>query len=70
MAANPSRRQVFINSVMDFCKKNDFDGIDLDWKDPSIVNSDTDITFDKSLFTNLTKELSQRFRYVPKNVES
>lgn len=31
MAANPESRKTFVNSVMDFLERYDFDGLDFDW---------------------------------------
>ncbi|GJQ78436.1 hypothetical protein Trydic_g11555 [Trypoxylus dichotomus] len=35
MAANATKRSRFVNNTVDFLKKHDFDGIDLDWSYPS-----------------------------------
>ena len=34
MAADPSGRTQFVKSVIDYCKKHGFDGVDLDWEYP------------------------------------
>jgi chitinase len=31
MARDPARRRVFVQSVVDFLKKYDFNGLDFDW---------------------------------------
>lgn len=35
MAADPAKRAVFVNSVLEFLPKYNFDGLDLDWEYPA-----------------------------------
>ena len=65
MATNSSRRQHFIQSVLDFCIEYDFDGIDLVWHFPTPTADNPDM-FDKAVFTTLLKHLSESFRFVNK----
>ena len=63
MATNSSRRQHFIQSVLDFCIEYDFDGIDFVWHFPTPTDDNPDM-FDKAVFTTLVKHLSESFRFV------
>ena len=65
MATNSSRRQHFIQSVLDFCIEYDFDGIDLVWHFPTPTEENPDI-FDKAVSTTLLKYLSESLRFVDK----
>lgn len=35
MASQPSRRSIFINSTIEFLRKRNFDGLDIDWEYPA-----------------------------------
>lgn len=37
MATQPESRKIFVQSVVDFIKKYDFDGLDLDWGKSSFL---------------------------------
>lgn len=58
MAANPSSRTNFVKSAIDFCKKYDLDGIDLDWEYPRFAEH-SGRPQDKENFTLLLAELHQ-----------
>lgn len=57
MALNKSTRKVFINSCINFIKKHNLDGIDIDWEYPGLPgNNNTYRKEDKQNFTLLLKE--------------
>lgn len=35
MAASSATRKIFVDSVVEFLKKHDFDGLDMDWEYPA-----------------------------------
>ncbi len=49
MATDPSARSKFVQNIVNFCKTNGFDGIDLDWEYPGAA--------DRNNFTSLVLEL-------------
>lgn len=58
MVYTQANRQIFVNSVVEFIKKYDLDGIDLDWEYPGLPgNGNTYRPEDKENFTSLVKEL-------------
>lgn len=59
MARNPAYRKAFINSVIEFLKEYDFDGIDLDWEYPSARLGDP--TVDKDNYLKLVREMREAF---------
>ncbi|KAL1417024.1 hypothetical protein MTO96_027226 [Rhipicephalus appendiculatus] len=59
MAMQPAARKVFAESVVDFCKKYNFDGLDLDWEYPASRGGKPE---DKANFVALLRELSQEFK--------
>ncbi|CAN8029343.1 unnamed protein product, partial [Ixodes persulcatus] len=59
MAMARSSRKIFVDSVVDFCKKYGFDGLDMDWEYPG---SRGGVDADKANFVELLKELSQEFK--------
>ncbi|XP_076302977.1 putative chitinase 2 [Lasioglossum baleicum] len=59
LASSPERRNIFINSVVDFLKKYDFDGLDLDWEFPGSWDG---LKEDKENFVSLVKELKEAFK--------
>ena len=68
MASNSSRREHFVNSVVDFCQNYDFDGIDLVWqfgKIPTPTDGSSNL-FNKTVVTTLLKDLNESFRFVDK----
>nr|AXX71249.1 chitinase [Bradysia odoriphaga] len=54
MAADPSRRKRFVNSALDFVRKFNFDGLDLDWEYPTQRDGEPE---DRENFVHLVKEL-------------
>ncbi|XP_077556585.1 chitinase-3-like protein 1 isoform X1 [Haemaphysalis longicornis] len=59
MAQQPAARKIFADSVVDFCKKYNFDGLDLDWEYPAARGGKPE---DKANFVTLLRELSQEFK--------
>jgi chitinase len=60
MVYTKENRQIFVNSVIEFIKKYDLDGIDLDWEYPGLPGiGNTFRPEDKENFTALVKELRQ-----------
>lgn len=54
MASKPERRKVFVNSVVDFIKWFNFDGLDLDWEFPGSTDRNGNPQ-DKENFVQLVK---------------
>jgi chitinase len=62
MALTPASRAVFIDSAVDFVKRYDLDGLDLDWEYPGLPGNNHPFrAADKQNFTALLRELRQRF---------
>lgn len=62
MAATAGRRALFVRSVMDFLRKYDLDGLDVDWEYPGEPGSGHAYKRqDKQNYTALLKELRNRF---------
>jgi chitinase len=62
MALTSQSRSLFIDSVMDFLKRYDLDGLDIDWEFPGMEGSTRHFrSVDTQNFTLLLKELRQRF---------
>ena len=61
---NPSARSKFIQHVVDFILKHNFDGLDLDWEYPACWQTDCkpNRAGDKEAFTAWVKELSDAFK--------
>ncbi|MDU8886036.1 glycoside hydrolase family 18 protein [Yeosuana sp. MJ-SS3] len=60
MASTADNRQKFVKSSIDFVKKYDLDGINIDWEYPTIPAANTGARVeDKQNFTLLMKELRQ-----------
>ncbi|XP_057656172.1 probable chitinase 2 [Diorhabda carinulata] len=59
LVADPSRRNRFVASSLDFIRKYNFDGLDLDWEFPGKRGGTKD---DKTNFLLLVKELRAAFR--------
>lgn len=61
-ALTKTSRRKFIDSVMEFLKRYDLDGLDVDWEYPGLVGSGHKFrAADKRNFTLLLAELRQRF---------
>ena len=58
MAQSESARKVFVDSVVDFIEKYDFDGLDLDWEYPAARGGKPE---DKNNFSLLIRELKAAF---------
>ena len=58
MAGDDSKRGKFVNSTVEFLKKYDFDGLDLDWEYPGKLGGKAS---DKKNFIKLVKELREAF---------
>jgi chitinase len=62
VALTKASREVFIQSVMDFLKLYDLDGLDVDWEYPGMAGAGHPFrSEDKQNFTYLLKELRERF---------
>jgi chitinase len=62
VSLTPQSRAIFIQSVMDFLKQYDLDGLDIDWEYPGMIGSGHPFRpEDKQNFTSLIKELRARF---------
>jgi chitinase len=59
LASQPERRQRFVKQSLEFIRKYDFDGLDLNWQYPSNRGGDDQ---DKETFVLLVKELSQEYK--------
>ena len=57
MSADSSRRAKFIDNVINFLSRNSYDGIDLDWENPSNTQQKIQLTY-------LIKEMRQKFNKV------
>ncbi|CAL8130785.1 unnamed protein product [Orchesella dallaii] len=64
MSASPSTRKTFVDSVVAFLEKYDFDGLDLDWEYPT--QRDSENLADRENFSALVRELREAFNRVGK----
>lgn len=64
LVGSPLKRRKFIETVIQFIKKYNFDGLDLDWEYPKCwqVNCDAGPTEDKENFAAFVEELSKAFK--------
>nr|AQZ26770.1 chitinase 2 [Tigriopus japonicus] len=58
LAADPEKRKVFVQSVVDFLQQHNFDGLDLDWEYPAKRGG---IAEDKNNFIELIRDLKSAF---------
>ncbi|CAC5380151.1 E3.2.1.14 [Mytilus coruscus] len=58
MASQPSRRSIFINSTIEFLRKRNFDGLDVDWEYPATRGGPPQ---DKMNLASLMKEMRKAF---------
>ncbi|VDH99458.1 chitinase [Mytilus galloprovincialis] len=58
MASQPSRRSIFINSTIEFLRKRNFDGLDIDWEYPATRGGPPQ---DKMNLASLMKEMRKAF---------
>lgn len=58
MVANPSARDTFVSSVVDFLGKYNFDGLDMDWEYPAARGGKPE---DKANYVSLLRELKSAF---------
>nr|CAD7397292.1 unnamed protein product [Timema poppensis] len=65
MASSPSRRQVFVKSVVEFLQKYGFDGLDLDWEFPGKRGGGPE---DKQNFVSLVKLTTDVFEKLPDQI--
>jgi len=62
MALTPHSRSVFISSVVEYVRRHQLDGLDIDWEYPGMEGSTRHFRpEDKHNFTSLIKELRARF---------
>jgi chitinase len=62
VALTATSRKIFIDSVVQFLRDNNLDGLDIDWEYPnSVGNGNIYRPEDKQNYTKLLKELRQRF---------
>jgi chitinase len=62
LALTASSREVFIQSAIDFLKRYDLDGLDVDWEYPGLAGAGNPFrSEDKQNFTLLLKDLRKRF---------
>ncbi|KAA0201540.1 hypothetical protein HAZT_HAZT005433 [Hyalella azteca] len=61
---NPTARRKFIEHVIEFITKHDFDGLDLDWEYPKCwqVDCNKGPATDKQAFADWVRELSEAFK--------
>ena len=64
MVNNPNARKRFVQDALEFVKKYNFDGLDLDWEYPKCwqVNCNRGPDSDKPAFAALVRELKEAFR--------
>eukprot|EP00095_Tigriopus_kingsejongensis_P008527 maker-scaffold81_size397536-snap-gene-1.12 protein:Tk08527 transcript:maker-scaffold81_size397536-snap-gene-1.12-mRNA-1 annotation:"chitinase" len=58
MAADPEKRKIFAQSVVEFLQQHNFDGLDLDWEYPAKRGG---IAEDKNNFIHLIRDLKSAF---------
>ncbi|KZR97839.1 Chitotriosidase-1 [Daphnia magna] len=58
MVSDPAKRATFVNSVVSFIQKYDFDGLDFDWEYPA---SRGGVPADKQNYISMIRELKNAF---------
>ena len=58
MAADPAKRQIFLDSIIPFVQKYGFEGIDMDWEYPGARDT-IDEVGDKENFSVLCKMMAE-----------
>mgnify|MGYP001810587308 CR=1 FL=1 len=66
IAADPSKRTKFITSVIRIIRRENFDGIDIDWEYPVTGGAVEGVPQDKQFYVQLMKELRVALDYVKK----
>ena len=64
MVNDPAKRRAFVDDVIQFIEKHNFDGLDLDWEYPKCwqVDCNKGPASDKPAFAALVKELHDKFK--------
>jgi len=61
MAASAPSRETFINNIITFCLRNNYDGVDIDWEHPANA-------LDKKNLVSLVKEMREAFNTTGQNL--
>lgn len=69
MALTRQSRDLFISSVVEFVRRNQLDGLDIDWEYPGLPGAEPHFRAeDKQNYTSLLKELRERFNKLEKDL--